>query len=107
MQTKKSQTLGQLIMPETRKTSSSALSIYSRIGIFLSASETDDRFYLSQRIAKVLPKVNSIVIRQKMTITVNYNDIHVTVVRYDRFPFYYYYCFIIIIIIIINIIRFL
>ena len=42
MQTEKSQPSGQRIMPETP-----ALSIYPRVGISLSASETDDRFYLS------------------------------------------------------------
>ena len=32
-------------MPETRQTSFPALSVYPRVGISLSASEADDRFY--------------------------------------------------------------
>ena len=47
METKKLQPSGQWIMPETRYTSFSALSVYPRVGISLSKSETDDRFFLS------------------------------------------------------------
>ena len=47
MQTEKSQPLGQQIMPETQWTLFPALSVYPRVGISLSASETDGRFYLS------------------------------------------------------------
>ena len=46
--TEKSQPSGQRIMPETRFTSFSALSVDPRIGISQSVSETDDRFCLSQ-----------------------------------------------------------
>ena len=42
---KNNQTSGQRIMPETRKTSFHALSIYSRVEISRSASETDGSFY--------------------------------------------------------------
>ena len=38
---------GQRIMLETQQTSFPALSVYPWVGISLSASETDDRFYLS------------------------------------------------------------
>ena len=41
-------TLGSTIMPEMRFTEFPALSVYPRVGISLSASETDVRFYLSQ-----------------------------------------------------------
>ena len=51
MQTKKSQPSGQQIMPETRSTSFPALSINPPVGISLSASETDDRFYLSLKVS--------------------------------------------------------
>ena len=44
MQTEKSQPVGQRIIPETRFPASS---VYHWVGISLSASETDDRFYLS------------------------------------------------------------
>ena len=47
MQTEKSQSAGQRIMPETRKTSFPTLSVFPRVWISGSASETDDRFYLS------------------------------------------------------------
>ena len=39
---------GQRIMPKTRFTSFPALSVYPMIGISLSESETDVRFYFSQ-----------------------------------------------------------
>ena len=47
MQTEKFLSSDQRIMPETRKTSFSALSLNPRVGISLSASETDDTFFLS------------------------------------------------------------
>ena len=42
MQTEKSQPKGKQIMPETRVTEFTALSVYPRVGISRSASETDD-----------------------------------------------------------------
>ena len=45
MLTEKSQPSSQRIIPETRYTSFPALSVYPRVGISLSASETDDRLY--------------------------------------------------------------
>ena len=45
--TEKSQPEGKRIMPETGFTSFPALSVYTRVGISRSASETNDRFYLS------------------------------------------------------------
>ena len=47
MQTEKSKPSGQRIMPETKWTSFPALPVRPRVGISRSASETDDRFYLS------------------------------------------------------------
>ena len=47
MLTEESQSSGQRIMPETRQTSFPALSVYPRVGISLSESVTDDRFYFS------------------------------------------------------------
>ena len=47
MQTEKSQPSGQRIMPETRQTAFPAIYVYPQIAISLSASETDDGFYLS------------------------------------------------------------
>ena len=47
MQTDISQAEGKQIMPGTQLTSFQALSVYPRIEISLSASQTDDRFYLS------------------------------------------------------------
>ena len=47
METEKSQPSGQRIMPETRQTSFPALSVHPWVGISRSASETDDRVYLS------------------------------------------------------------
>ena len=47
LQTEKSQPSGQRIMTETRQTSFPVLSVYPRVGISLSAPETDHRFYLS------------------------------------------------------------
>ena len=47
MQTDQSKHSGQGIIPETRKTSFSASAVYPRVGFYLSASDTDDRFYLS------------------------------------------------------------
>ena len=52
MQTEKSQPSGQWIMPETQLTSFPALSVYPRVRISLSASETDVRFYLCYVIMK-------------------------------------------------------
>ena len=46
MQTEKSKPSDQRLIPETRQTSFPALSVYSRVGISRSASETNDRFYL-------------------------------------------------------------
>ena len=46
MQTEKSQPEDQRLMPETRFTEFPALSVYPRVGISLSSSETDDKFYL-------------------------------------------------------------
>ena len=48
MQNEKSQPSGQRTVPETRLTSFPALSVRPRIGISLSASETNDRFYLCE-----------------------------------------------------------
>ena len=52
MQTEKSQPSGQRIMPETRLTSFPALSVNPLVGILRSASETDDKFYLSKKANK-------------------------------------------------------
>ena len=54
MQTEKSQPSGQRIITETLQTSFLALSIYPRIGMSLSASKTDDGFYLSLLVTQKL-----------------------------------------------------
>ena len=50
MQTEKSQHENERIMSETRFTEFSALTVHPRVGISLTALETDDRFYLSSRL---------------------------------------------------------
>ena len=47
VQTEKSQPSCQRVMPERRLTKFAALSVYPRVWISRSASEIDDRFYLS------------------------------------------------------------
>ena len=47
-------TSDQRIMPELEKNSFPALSVYPRVGISLSASETDVKFYLSYRPSEIL-----------------------------------------------------
>ena len=71
MQTEKSQPSGQRIMPETP-----ALSIYPRVGISLSASETDDRFYLSpmrmfaerfkQQFENLMKSLSTLIMKRKL-----------------------------------------
>ena len=58
-------------MSETRKTSIPALSVFPRVGISRSASETDDRFYLSKTAATAV-------------VTYFYSN-HVTIRRQARF----------------------
>ena len=69
MQTEKSQPLCQRIMPETRLTSFTALSVYPRIGISLSAAESAGRFFffLSNVWGQVsLKKFNTLRVGRKM-----------------------------------------
>ena len=46
-------------MPETRYTSFPALSVYLRVGISLSASETNDRYFLPELVIKVYICIDS------------------------------------------------
>ena len=50
MQTEKSQTEGKRIMPETRFTEFTAISVDPRVGISLSASETEERLFFLPNI---------------------------------------------------------
>ena len=52
MQTEKSQSEGERIMPETRFTEFSALSVHPRVGISRSALDTDDRLFFLTIIGK-------------------------------------------------------
>ena len=59
MQTEKRQPSGQRIMPEMSFIEFPALSFDPRVGISLSASKTDDRFYLSASLDKQILQSHS------------------------------------------------
>ena len=62
MQSEKAKPSGQRIMPETQLTAFPALSVYPRIGISLSASETGDRFYFSLPELSTDPVMNKVAV---------------------------------------------